>query len=94
LAENAKEEARINIENKLVSLSTINYWYKRFKSGKISQFKNYNIALAIQRLSSEDKVRNYLSFNLKEDNKALWNKKLLTTKIPYRKRNFFSIFRL
>jgi hypothetical protein len=25
LAENAKEEARINIENKLVSLSTINY---------------------------------------------------------------------
>jgi hypothetical protein len=30
-------------------------------------------------------------FKLKEDNRALWNKKLLTTKISYRKR-FFSYF--
>jgi hypothetical protein len=67
-AKNNKQQARINIKSKFglksISTSTINYWYKRFKSGKISLFKKYAIAPAIQTLSNGEEVRVYLTRNI------------------------------
>jgi hypothetical protein len=58
-AGNDKKQSYINVKTK----STINYWYKRFKSGNISLFDQHDIASVIQKLTNGDEVGLY-SLNL------------------------------
>lgn len=66
--ENTKEQALININAKLdedsVSATTIDYWYTKFKRGKVSLFdystEKHSITHVIQNLPNGDEVSNLI----------------------------------